>query len=191
MSSFISCCGEKKIPKSSKSCGCLSKVDVSDFTTEDTILSSDHIVDVGPGAGEAGGEIIYSGKPDGIEKIKNSYTGKYISREMEIAVPKKRTKINDEKIIKIFKAHKNNLKNINVEIPIGLLTCITGVSGSGKSTIAKSLYSKLMEIGSRPVTLLDGDIVRTHLSSELGFSKEHRNLNIKRIFSQNICHISI
>jgi sulfate adenylyltransferase len=63
----------------------------------------------------------------------------------------------------------------------GFTIFFTGLSGSGKSTIAKSLYSKLMEIGSRPVTLLDGDIVRTHLSSELGFSKEHRNLNIKRI----------
>ena len=63
----------------------------------------------------------------------------------------------------------------------GFTIFFTGLSGSGKSTIAKSLYSKLMEIGSRSVTLLDGDIVRTHLSSELGFSKEHRNLNIKRI----------
>jgi len=63
----------------------------------------------------------------------------------------------------------------------GFTIFFTGLSGSGKSTIAKSLYSKLMEIGSRPVTLLDGDIVRTHLSSELGFSKNHRNLNIKRI----------
>ena len=63
----------------------------------------------------------------------------------------------------------------------GFTIFFTGLSGSGKSTIAKSLYSKLMEIGSRPVTLLDGDIVRTHLSSELGFSKEHRNLNIRRI----------
>lgn len=63
----------------------------------------------------------------------------------------------------------------------GFTIFFTGLSGSGKSTIAKSLYSKLMEVGSRPVTLLDGDIVRTHLSSELGFSKEHRNLNIRRI----------
>tara|TARA_B100000614_G_scaffold79726_1_gene71105 strand:+ start:1359 stop:3131 length:1773 start_codon:yes stop_codon:yes gene_type:complete len=63
----------------------------------------------------------------------------------------------------------------------GFTIFFTGLSGSGKSTIAKSLYSKLMEVGSRPVTLLDGDIVRTHLSSELGFSKDHRNLNIKRI----------
>ena len=63
----------------------------------------------------------------------------------------------------------------------GFTIFFTGLSGSGKSTIAKSLYSKLMEIGSKPVTLLDGDIVRTHLSSELGFSKEHRNLNIRRI----------
>tara|TARA_B100000676_G_scaffold244324_1_gene246413 strand:- start:207 stop:1919 length:1713 start_codon:yes stop_codon:yes gene_type:complete len=63
----------------------------------------------------------------------------------------------------------------------GFTIFFTGLSGSGKSTIAKSLYSKLMEDGSRPVTLLDGDIVRTHLSSELGFSKDHRNLNIKRI----------
>ena len=63
----------------------------------------------------------------------------------------------------------------------GFTIFFTGLSGSGKSTIAKSLYTKLMEIGTRSVTLLDGDIVRTHLSSELGFSKEHRNLNIRRI----------
>ena len=73
---------------------------------EDTILSSDHIVDVGPGAGEAGGEIIYSGKPDGIEKIKNSYTGKYISREMEIAVPKKGLKLMMKKLLKYLKLIK-------------------------------------------------------------------------------------
>ena len=65
----------------------------------DSRASTDSRTDVGPGAGEAGGEIIYSGKPDGIEKIKNSYTGKYISREMEIAVPKKRTKIQKAQFI--------------------------------------------------------------------------------------------
>jgi sulfate adenylyltransferase len=78
-------------------------------------------------------------------------------------------------------ARQHNLKNISVEIPRNTLTVITGLSGSGKSTIANVLLVKFLEMGGRPITLLDGDIVRKNLSSELSFSKEHRDLNIRRI----------
>ena len=85
------------------------------------------------------------------------------------------------KKIVIKGAKEHNLKNISLEIPKDKFIVITGLSGSGKSTLANGLLIKLLEDGRRPVTLLDGDIVRTHLSSELGFSKEHRDLNITRI----------
>ena len=78
-------------------------------------------------------------------------------------------------------AREHNLRGIDLELPREKLIVFTGLSGSGKSTLAKIIYAKLVEGGDRPVTLLDGDVVRLNLSSELGFSKEHRNLNIKRI----------
>tara|TARA_B100000965_G_scaffold404496_1_gene435383 strand:+ start:3615 stop:6473 length:2859 start_codon:yes stop_codon:yes gene_type:complete len=106
---------------------------------EDTILSSDCIVDIGPGAGEAGGEVIYVGNPSGIKTVKNSFTGQYLSKTKEIKLPKSRKKIDQKRILKIHKANANNLKNIDIELPIGLLTCITGVSGSGKSTLVNDI----------------------------------------------------
>ena len=78
-------------------------------------------------------------------------------------------------------AREHNLKDISLDLPRDSLIVFTGLSGSGKSTIANALMVKLMEQGGRPVTLLDGDIVRKHLSSELGFSREHRDINIRRI----------
>ena len=101
---------------------------------EEAIRSADHIIDIGPGAGKHGGEICAEGNIDAILKNKNSITAKYLSGKRKIKVPKKRTKVTEHKI-KIIDASENNLKKISVEIPIGVFTCITGVSGSGKSSL--------------------------------------------------------
>ncbi len=101
---------------------------------EEAIRSADHIIDIGPGAGKHGGEICAQGNIDAILKNKNSITAKYLSGKRKIKVPKKRLKIKNEKI-KIIEAFENNLKKVSVDIPVGLLTCITGVSGSGKSSL--------------------------------------------------------
>ncbi len=101
---------------------------------EEAIRSADHIIDIGPGAGKHGGEICAEGNIDAILKNKNSITAKYLSGKRKIKVPKKRTKVSEHKI-KIIDASENNLKKISVEIPIGVFTCITGVSGSGKSSL--------------------------------------------------------
>ena len=106
---------------------------------EDTILASDHIVDVGPGAGDLGGKIVYSGEPIGIKDNKSSLTGQYISGKKEIKIPEKRVKFNNKKVLQIFNATLNNLKSINVSIPVGLMTCVTGVSGSGKSSLINNV----------------------------------------------------
>jgi len=101
---------------------------------EEAIRSADHIIDIGPGAGKHGGEICAQGDIKTILQNKNSITAKYLSGKRQIKIPKKRTKIKNEKI-KIINACENNLKKISVEIPVGLFTCITGVSGSGKSSL--------------------------------------------------------
>ena len=101
---------------------------------EEAIRSADHIIDIGPGAGKHGGEICAQGNLDSILKNKNSITAKYLSGKRKIKIPSKRLKASDKKI-KIINASENNLKEITVEIPVGLFTCITGVSGSGKSSL--------------------------------------------------------
>jgi len=102
---------------------------------EDAIMSADYVLDLGPGAGVHGGEIVAQGKPAEIMRQAKSLTGQYLSGKRKIAVPKKRIQANPEKQIHLRGAKGNNLKSINVDIPIGLMTCITGVSGSGKSTL--------------------------------------------------------
>lgn len=98
---------------------------------EDTMYAADYIIDVGPGAGVHGGNIIATGNVEEIKKNPNSITGKYLSGKEKIEVPKKRRKITN-KFIEIIGAKENNLKNINVKIPLRVLTCVTGVSGSRK-----------------------------------------------------------
>ena len=107
---------------------------------EDTMLSSDYIVDVGPKAGEKGGQIIFSGTVDGLLKCDESVTGQYLSGRKKIPVPEKRRI--SENFITVKGAAENNLKNIDVSIPIGVITCVTGVSGSGKSTLVNEILYK-------------------------------------------------
>ena len=102
---------------------------------EDAILTADYVVDVGPGAGIHGGEIVAKGTPQDILDDPNSLTGKYLTGEMSVAVPAKRRKATKGRSLKIVGARGNNLRNVDVEIPLGMFTCITGVSGGGKSTL--------------------------------------------------------
>ncbi|WP_237154619.1 excinuclease ABC subunit UvrA [Oryzibacter oryziterrae] len=101
---------------------------------EDAILAADHVVDVGPGAGIHGGEIIAEGTPSEIMANPNSLTGKYLSGAMAIPVPDKRRKPQKGKYLRVVNARANNLKNVTADIPLGVFTCVTGVSGGGKST---------------------------------------------------------
>mgnify|MGYP004640099175 FL=1 len=110
---------------------------------EDTIRAADYVVDIGPGAGVHGGEVVYSGSVDGLLKCKKSITGQYLSGKKKIEVPAERRKGNGNSLV-IKNASENNLKNIDVEIPLGKFVCVTGVSGSGKSSLINEiLYKKL------------------------------------------------
>ncbi len=108
---------------------------------EETILSADYVVDIGPGAGEHGGKIVTVGTPQEIMDNKDSITGQYLSRVKTIEVPKKRREGNGKSLL-IKGARQNNLKNIDVEIPLGKFTCVTGVSGSGKSSLINEILYK-------------------------------------------------
>ena len=108
---------------------------------EETILSADHVVDIGPGAGEHGGKIIAQGTPQEIMMCEDSITGRYLSRKEVIDVPETRREGNGE-FITIKGAKQNNLKDIDVEIPLGKFTCVTGVSGSGKSSLINEILYK-------------------------------------------------
>ncbi len=109
----------------------------------DTMLAADYLIDIGPGAGDNGGEVIACGTPEEVMKNKNSLTGKYLTGEMKIEIPKVRRKGN-KKFLEIKGAKENNLKNIDVKIPLGTFTCVTGVSGSGKSSLINEILYKAL-----------------------------------------------
>ncbi|MBD2797337.1 excinuclease ABC subunit UvrA [Xenorhabdus sp. 18] len=102
---------------------------------EDAIRAADHIIDIGPGAGVHGGEIVAEGTISDIMESPKSLTGKYLSGEHKIAIPQQRVPANPDKMLKLIGAKGNNLKKVTLKLPVGLFTCITGVSGSGKSTL--------------------------------------------------------
>ena len=110
---------------------------------EDTMRAADYIVDIGPGAGKNGGEIVFAGTPAQIVKDKKSITGQYLSGKRCIPVPETRRAGNGE-YLKVFGAAENNLKDIDVEIPLGTFTCVTGVSGSGKSSLVNEIIQKTL-----------------------------------------------
>ncbi len=110
---------------------------------EDTMLAADHIIDIGPGAGVHGGNVVFNGKVADILKSEDSITGQYLSGRKKVEVPEKRRKGNGKKL-KIIGAAQNNLKNINVDIPLGELVCVTGVSGSGKSSLVNEILYKYL-----------------------------------------------
>ena len=114
---------------------------------EEAILIADHVIDIGPGAGINGGKIIAQGTPKEVQENKNSITGNYLSGIKSIAIPKSRRKINPNKNITLRGASGNNLQDIDVEFPLGILTCVTGVSGGGKSTLViQTLQRSLSKI---------------------------------------------
>ena len=122
---------------------------------EDAIRMADYVVDIGPGAGVHGGQIVAQGTPAEVMANPNSLTGKYLSGEVQITYPEQRTPVNPEKMLRLYGATGNNLQNVDLEIPLGLLTCITGVSGSGKSTLINNTLYPLMATALNGATTLE------------------------------------
>lgn len=122
---------------------------------EDAIRMADYVVDIGPGAGVHGGEIVAQGTPAEVMANPNSLTGQYLSGKVQITYPEQRTPVNLEKMLRLYGATGNNLQNVDLEIPLGLLTCVTGVSGSGKSTLINNTLYPLMATALNGATTLE------------------------------------
>jgi excinuclease ABC subunit A len=122
---------------------------------EDAIRLADYVIDIGPGAGVHGGQIIAEGTPDQVMKHPDSVTGQYLSGRKKIVVPAKRTPRDKKLLLKLKGARGNNLQNVNLEIPVGLLTCVTGVSGSGKSTLINNTLFPLTATALNGATTLE------------------------------------
>ncbi|MDY0250412.1 MAG: excinuclease ABC subunit UvrA [Pseudomonas sp.] len=122
---------------------------------EDAIRMADYVVDIGPGAGVHGGEIVAQGTPAQVMANPASLTGQYLSGKVQITYPKQRTAVNPEKMLRLHGARGNNLQNVDLDIPLGLLTCITGVSGSGKSTLINNTLYPLMATALNGATTLE------------------------------------
>jgi excinuclease ABC subunit A len=114
---------------------------------EDTIESADWIVDIGPGAGEHGGEVVYAGPVPGLKDAAGSITGDYLSGRREIQIPPTRRPVDKDRMVTVEKAVENNLRDVTVSVPLGVLTAVTGVSGSGKSTLINEiLYTQMANV---------------------------------------------
>ncbi len=122
---------------------------------EDTMYAADHIIDIGPGAGDHGGEVIAQGTVEEIMKVPESITGAYLSGKLQIPLPKSRRKPTG--FLKVKGARENNLKNIDVDIPLGVFTCVTGVSGSGKSSLVNEILYKHLAKSLNRARILAGD----------------------------------
>ncbi len=122
---------------------------------EDAIRLADHVIDIGPGAGVHGGEVIAQGNVKAIMANKDSITGQYLSGIREIAVPATRHPVNPKQVLRLVGAKGNNLQNVTLEIPVGLMTCVTGVSGSGKSTLINATLHPLAATELNGATTLD------------------------------------
>lgn len=111
---------------------------------EDTIKAADWLVDIGPQAGEYGGEVVYQGEPAGIGECEKSLTGAYLAGHRQLGVPNQRRPIDPDRKLTVVGARENNLKGIDVDIPLGVLVCVTGVSGSGKSTVVNQILARTL-----------------------------------------------
>ena len=126
---------------------------------EDAIRAADHVIDIGPGAGVHGGQVVAEGPLEAIMAVPESLTGQFMSGKRKIEVPKQRVPANPEKVLKLTGARGNNLKDVTLTLPVGLFTCITGVSGSGKSTLFKALMG-FVRVGHGEIAILGQPVNR-------------------------------